>query len=433
MVQLLFPDANTALVAVSIAASCAAAWMLYLLTRDWFGDGPALVAMLLFLFSPLGWFHGTVALTYIVEAFFSALVGYLCWRASCGESVFVLPASAVYALAAGFRPSGALLLLPLWLYSIRRQRGFRLVLAFAVTGAVALAWFLPMTAASGGPAAWFAAFAHLWATVPGRRTTLASPWLAVARILTVGWIFVLILGCAAVFALWPRIRTGAGRAPERAFLWAWFAPGLFFFSFVFLNFVNSGYLLVLCPPLFALAAARLYSFLHDGKHPLLRRAALVAGLAVNTAVFLYAPLYFSLRSVRAFESDLSAITRDFRTLDPSRTMILGFDAHFLGYRHAGYYLPAFLTVQYPEVSYPGGKRVFFLHDGETHVVSHLDTGTAREFVLFPLPQGGEYSDYLDKLRAKLPSGTLQTRTVGTRQVLWAPISALPLLLPETTR
>jgi hypothetical protein len=35
------------------------------------------VCGLLFLLSPLAWFHGIVALTYGVEAFFSALVGYL--------------------------------------------------------------------------------------------------------------------------------------------------------------------------------------------------------------------------------------------------------------------------------------------------------------------------------------------------------------------
>ena len=43
------------------------------------------MSLVIFLFSPLSWFHGTVALTYIVEAFFSALVGYLCWRVYSGK------------------------------------------------------------------------------------------------------------------------------------------------------------------------------------------------------------------------------------------------------------------------------------------------------------------------------------------------------------
>src|SRR5712692_2607113 len=101
----LFNDANTALVAISIAASAAAVVLIYILTENWFGRNPALFAGLIFLFSPLSWFHGTVALTYVVEAFFSALVGYLCWRTYSGDSRWLIPASIALGLAAGFRPS----------------------------------------------------------------------------------------------------------------------------------------------------------------------------------------------------------------------------------------------------------------------------------------------------------------------------------------
>ena len=61
------------------------------------------MSIALFLVSPLCWFHGIVALIYIVEAFFSALTGYLCWRACSGEKAFLVPASMAFALAAGFR------------------------------------------------------------------------------------------------------------------------------------------------------------------------------------------------------------------------------------------------------------------------------------------------------------------------------------------
>ena len=73
----IFPDANTALVTVSILASCAAAAMVYALADCWFGQKAAQFAAIIFVVSPLAWFHGTVALTYIVEAFFAALIGYL--------------------------------------------------------------------------------------------------------------------------------------------------------------------------------------------------------------------------------------------------------------------------------------------------------------------------------------------------------------------
>ena len=86
LASLFFHDANSALVAISILFSCAAVAMIFLLADSWFGRGAARFAGLIFLFSPLAWFHGIVALTYIVEAFFSALIGYFCWRADRGDS-----------------------------------------------------------------------------------------------------------------------------------------------------------------------------------------------------------------------------------------------------------------------------------------------------------------------------------------------------------
>src|SRR6266481_9073854 len=91
LARLIFHDSNTALVALSIVASCAAAAMIYVLAANWFGSRAARFAGLIFLFSPLSWFHGTVALTYILEAFFSAVVGYLCWRTYLGNSGWLLP------------------------------------------------------------------------------------------------------------------------------------------------------------------------------------------------------------------------------------------------------------------------------------------------------------------------------------------------------
>ena len=80
LVSLAIHEANAALVAISIVASCGAAAFLWLLARDWFGMRAARAAAILFVFSPLAWFHGGVALTYIVEMFFATLIGWLCWR-----------------------------------------------------------------------------------------------------------------------------------------------------------------------------------------------------------------------------------------------------------------------------------------------------------------------------------------------------------------
>ena len=107
-------DANDALVMVSLVSSCVAVWLVYRLAKEWYGERAGVCAGLLFVVSPLIWFHGTVALTYGVEMMFSAAVGYLCWRGR------VTGAAAVIALSAGFRQSSAVFLLPLLLYSLRR-------------------------------------------------------------------------------------------------------------------------------------------------------------------------------------------------------------------------------------------------------------------------------------------------------------------------
>jgi hypothetical protein len=65
-----------------------------------------------FLLSPLSWFHGIVALTYGVEAFFSALVGYRCWLAFCGDHRWIPVTGLVLRISAGVRPSSVLLLGP---------------------------------------------------------------------------------------------------------------------------------------------------------------------------------------------------------------------------------------------------------------------------------------------------------------------------------
>jgi hypothetical protein len=226
----------------------------------------------------------------------------------------------------------------------------------------------------------------------------------------------------------------AREADRRRILWIWIAPGVLFFTFVFLNYVNSGYLLVLAPPVFAVLAKRLHAFLTSSRSPQWRRIAVAAGVIVNCAFFAFAPVYCSYASIRDFERELTAITRDFQSaLNPEDTLIVGFDSHFLGYRHAGYYLPEFMVAQYPEVSYADGKRVFVMQGRDTRVTPHLPAGQYRQVIFFPLPQGAEYTVYLERFRTKLPPGTLEEKMVGTRKVLSGPASAIPVLFPSTAK
>ena len=73
LLNVFIADANTVYVSISVFFSGIAIAAVYLLGRDIFGRKIGTIAALLALSSPSFWFHGEVALTYIVEAFFSTI------------------------------------------------------------------------------------------------------------------------------------------------------------------------------------------------------------------------------------------------------------------------------------------------------------------------------------------------------------------------
>ncbi len=348
----IFHDPNTALVAISILASCGTVAMIHLLASVWFGRAAAGWAGFLFVSSPLAWYHGTVALTYSVEAFFSALIGYLCWRVSCGAARFTLPAAAALGLAAGFRQSSLLILAPLLLFSFRRVPRRLAFQGMAALSLVLMAWVLPMLHASGGVIAYASSLWSLWRLVPARQTVFTSSvFTSLARLGLILWIYALCFGCAALLPLRASKSVAVTKGGIQTFTWIWLSPGLLLFIFVYLKFVNSGYLLVLLPPGCIWLGFWADDWYRRSPLKLVTRIALVgATAAVNCAIFLCAPLYFSYREVQRTQHDLTNAVAAIREItQPEETIIVGFDSHFLGYRHAGYYLPEYLTIQFPEV------------------------------------------------------------------------------------
>ncbi len=433
----IFQDANTALVAISIAASAGAVFLIYLLAENWFGRKAALFGGLIFLFSPLSWFHGTVALTYIVEAFFSALVGYLCWRTYSRDSRWVIPASIALGLGAGFRPSSLLLLGPVWLLSISRLPRKQALVGCAALGATVLAWFLPMLSQSGGASAYFGSLGALWHTVSSNQSVFNSPiTLSIARFFVILGILALGTGTAAVALLKRRDTQRHLHHEAKKFTWVWIVPGILFFTLIFLRSVNSGYLLVLFPPIFAwLGQWTSQWFGTAGLQQPWKIAAIAACAAANTAVFLFAPFYCSYGEVRRFERKLVEIVAALpRMAGPNDTLIVGFDSHFLGYRHAAYYLPAYLTVQYPEVRLPQGLRVFAVEHRRTILLSTIPRRQFKNFVLFPLPGGssgtGEYAEYLGRIRAHFQPGALRTTVITRHEFVVGSASDLSALFPN---
>ena len=436
LANILFRDPNSALVAISIAASCGAAVMIYLLAGEWFGAQAARFAGALFLLSPLAWFHGIVALTYIVEAFFSALIGFLCWRVYQGSSRWILPGALALGLAAGVRPSSLLFLGPLFLFSLRRAPRRSALAGMGVLAATLLAWLVPMIYASGGPAAYFSALSFLWQSSPGRQNGLSTFLLiSVARFFTVAGIFVLCFGAAVGLfarALWTR---EAAKPRQGAFTWMWIAPALLFFTFVFLRFINSGYLLVVFPPICAWLGGWASDWYRGLPFSSTVKGVLVAFAAtVNIAIFLEAPLYCSYREVRSFEAELQSVQRALpQVATVGRTLIIGFDSHFLGFRHAGYYFPEYAVAEYPEVQFPTGKRVFTMEHRDTRLVEQIATAGFSNFILFPLPrEGSAYQQHFDQMLAMFPEHP-QTITVEGFEFIAGPIEGLSTLFPAAVK
>ena len=224
LINYLVHDANLALVLLSIAAGIASVVLIYLLALEWFGERTAVFAGLLFLFSPLAWFHGTVALTYGVEAFFSALMGYLCWRIDCGKTNFILPAAILLGISAGVRPSSLLFLGPLFLYSLRTAAIKKIQLGVIALGLTIVAWFLPMIWASGGFDSYFGALVSLWRLVPSRDTVFnSSPATSIARACVIVFIGFLCFGAALLAPVGARYKSVLADRAKKLFTAVWMA------------------------------------------------------------------------------------------------------------------------------------------------------------------------------------------------------------------
>jgi 4-amino-4-deoxy-L-arabinose transferase-like glycosyltransferase len=430
-------DPNLALVLLSTAASCGTIVFIYLLALKWFDPLAARFAALLFLLSPLAWFHGTVALTYSVEAFFSALTGYLCWRVLCGDYRWIPATSLTLGISAGIRPSSLLLLLPLCLFALFRAPVRRKAIALVVLAIVVAAWFVPMLLASGGPRAYFYALDSLWRLVPSKTTAFnSSPVNSIARAITIVFIYLLTFGAGSL-APFAGVRRATLRSREFLFSVVWTAPALCVFTLIFLKFVNSGYLLLLAAPGSIWLGRWLSEWYRESRLPLgAKRSVIVAGAAVNVAVFLFSPLYCSYRSVRRFESQLCRVNGAMaKVAAPGSTLIVAFDSHFLGFRHAGYSLPQYLTVEYPEVVQHDGTRVFVMRGRNTSLLSSLPTVAYERFIFYPLPQNDpSYQKYLESVEAKLPPAGGIIRVVHADGVdfITGPISCLSRLFPKTS-
>jgi hypothetical protein len=249
------------------------------------------------------------------------------------------------------------------------------------------------------------------------------------------FIYFLCFGAASLAPLGASYTNAAADKNKKLFTAVWIVPALCFFTLIFLKLVNSGYLLLVAAPACIWLGAWVAGWYENLAWPKSLKLALIGVCALsNVLIFLAFPAYCSYRSVQHFEAELHQADTALPQLGtPDSLLIVAFDNHFLGFRHAGYYLPGYLTLEYPEASLVQGKRIFAMHGRDTFLVSGLPTGAYSRFVLFPLPAGdAEYTKYLEKVEKLLPSKDLSSVDLEGHRFVTAPIADLPLLFPKTS-
>jgi len=250
LLDLFFHDEATSLVAISILAGSLAAFFLYCLATKMYGRITGLIASLLLLSSPLFWFNCEIPFTYAMEGLLSVIFASTCYKIITGDEKWVLISAIILGLATGVRQNIVIILLPLWLYSIKRYPIKQIIMAFLVFGVICFAWFIPMIALSGGLKTYFAAIDAQFKTV------VLHPAPFLFQVKTRGTIFAtfmlysLTLGLIPIFYYSGRFFGIPSIAEDLRlkFLLLWFVPAIIFFIGV--NVYNPGHVVLILPPLF---------------------------------------------------------------------------------------------------------------------------------------------------------------------------------------
>lgn len=293
--DVLFSNPNTSLVWISVLFSGLAVSAIFWLGRAMFGRQTGLTAAAMALTSPLFWFHGEVALSYITEAFFVTAFALCCYRQMAGDKRYILPAATLLGVAGGFRQNALVLLLPLWLFSLMRLRWRQRLMAAATLLLIVGAWMTAMILLSGGIANYWQAVGsqtrgNLAISVAGSGSNLA---INVLRLTTYGF-YALTLGLGLVplaFLWFARHRCEWAGQLRWQVLGVWLVPSLAFYA---LFVQQAGYTFTFMPA----ALVVLSSFLVEMRSELALRwrggrqmdcAVVALLLSSNVAFFLCAP------------------------------------------------------------------------------------------------------------------------------------------------
>jgi len=397
-------DPNASLVWVSVLSSGLAAASIFLLARHWFGERAGISAALLLLSSPLIWFHGEIALSYMPEACLVLVLVLLCSRQQAGSETALLASALLMGLAGGVRPNTPVFLSPLWLFSAHRFPRRKIAIALAVmAGAVAL-WAVPMILSSGGLVAYWEVMRWWRGSHLAESSKLASVAVNTARL---GMFTAFCIGAGFVPVLWaayryrqelkllPRILLADRRGQTLAL---WVLPATAYFVFVHLR--QPGHTFTIMPALIIVAALAIATVARDRVNGAAHIWIAVVLLVIlgNSLLFWFGPprLFGSSRSIfstptwttiKEYDADitrrLEAIRRAFR---PEETVVLAGSRNF---RLPDFYLRDF---QLTSLSYQLGEEIVTLPEHMHTLVLFDDSVLAQlqadlHLQVLPLPEG----------------------------------------------
>lgn len=280
LMRAVVPEANAAMVALSLLFVAVGVCFAYWLARAVANRAVALALAVLLLAAPLVYVHGATANVYTADLAASCAVAWAAWTAHLrrdARSVTVL--AAALAVAVGIRPSILLFLAPVvawgalqppWTWTAQRRR---LAPGTAVGAAIGSAWFISMALLSDGFTTWRrdnrlqseqivfgdTVFQRGWAMAEANldRLALFLQWElrfvlpVVATLVAVAWLVRIWRSRRLAPPGAPATTTAIHTRRVAGFLAAWLLPALLFYVLVFdgWNEGPSGYAMVVLPGL----------------------------------------------------------------------------------------------------------------------------------------------------------------------------------------
>lgn len=285
-------DANRAMTLVSLVAGAVAVALLYLLAARLYDERTGRISALFLLTVVTFWAYAGVAYPYTLLGALSILCALLFWRAAMGHRwQDLVLASAVWAVAIGFRSDLAIFLAPLWLIAASGTTIAAALGAAAVVAALVAFWYVASALADGGFAAFAQALAEQGRFVDERYSAFGTSGLRalvnnayeLARFLGRGLYFLApLVAAVALSASGRRIELADRR--RALFVLAWTLTPLVIY--VPIHVGEYGYVFSMLPGLALLAARGAIALARGARMP--RSLPVIVGAVVlaNAGIFL---------------------------------------------------------------------------------------------------------------------------------------------------